>query len=745
MSVQSDHYAVIFALSIIKPKREIKTITARKWKALDTVSMSSDIQSMLLQHFPNDAEDAATKYNKFLSELLDKYAPSKQCDIVIRHNTPWFNQDIKAAKVLRRKIEKKYRTLGLLVDLSQYRQQRNIVNALVEVSKQTYYMDQISAASDQKQLQKVFDKLLHNDHKISPLPTIYKGPELAEKFADFFCNKISSIRDSITSTITANETSDLQPSIPDPLMHFQSISDSDTLKLLQKSASKSCNLDPIPTWLLKDMKDDITPILTRLVNQSLSSGCFPSAFKEAIVTPLLKKPTSDAECLKNYRPVSNLAFASKLTERAVAMQYVEHCRRNNLRNDFQAAYKAHNSTETAMTRVHNDILHAVDEKGAAILVLLDLSAAFDTLDHTLLLQSLAHNIGVSGTALKWFTSYLSCRSQAVSVKGSVSTKRSLSCGVPQGSVLGPILFTTYTRPLGKIISDAGLCHMFYADDTQLYLSFRPNDVESVQDAVNKVSSCVSVIKTWMNNHFLKLNEDKTEVLVVSTPYVSKSLSIPTLMLDGVDISTSGKVRDLGVTLDSAMQYHHHVNSVVRNAYYQLNRIARIRNYLTEEATKSLIHALVISRLDYCNALYYGLPGNLVTKLQRVQNHAARLVRRLHKFDHVTPVLMSLHWLPIEQRVKFKILVLTFKAVRGLAPKYISDLIKPYVPTRSLRSSSKHLLEEPCYKLETYGARSFRCAAPRLWNGLSQTLRDARSLPAFKRMLKTILFKSAYGE
>ena len=138
MSVQSDHYAVIFALSIIKPKREIKTITARKWKALDTVSMSSDIQSMLLQHFPNDAEDAATKYNKFLSELLDKYAPSKQCDIVIRHNTPWFNQDIKAAKVLRRKLEKKYRTSGLSVDLSQYRQQRNIVNALVEDSKQTY-------------------------------------------------------------------------------------------------------------------------------------------------------------------------------------------------------------------------------------------------------------------------------------------------------------------------------------------------------------------------------------------------------------------------------------------------------------------------------------------------------------------------------------------------------------------------------------------------------------------------------
>ena len=491
------------------------------------------------------------------------------------------------------------------------------------------------------------------------------------------------------------------------------------------------------------MKDGIIPILTNLVNQSLSSGCFPSVFKEAIVTPLLKKPTCDTECLKNYRPVSNLAFVSKLTERAVASQYVDHCKRNNIRNDFQAAYKAHNSTETAMTRVHNDILHSVDRSGAVVLVLLDLSAAFDTLDHSLLLQSLAHNIGISGNALEWFRSYLSGRSQAVSVQGSLSTKRNLNCGVPQGSVLGPILFTTYTRPLGKIISDVGLCYMLYADDTQLYISFQPSNADSVQNAVDKVSSCVSAIKTWMTTHFLKLNEDKTEVLVVSTPYIHKSFSIPTLVIDGVEVRTADKVRDLGVTLDSAMQYHHHINNVVRNAYYQLHRISRIRSYLTEGATKSLIHALVISRLDYCNALYYGLPENLLTKLQRVQNHAAKLITRLHKFDHVTPALKSLHWLPIEQRIHYKILLLTFKAMHRSAPEYISDLLVRYTPTRSLRSSSKNLLEEPCYKLESYGARSFQCAAPRLWNELPQSLRDTNSLPTFKRMLKTVLFKIAY--
>lgn len=193
-----------------------------------------------------------------------------------------------------------------------------------------------------------------------------------------------------------------------------------------------------------------------------------------------------------------------------------------------------------------------------------------------------------------------------------------------------------------------------------------------------------------------------------------------------------------------MQLHQHVNTITKSAYFQLSRIGRIRKYLTPNATKSLVHALVISRMDYCNAALYGLPDHLLRKLQRVQNNAARLITLTHRNDHISPVLQTLHWLPVEERITYKVLLLTFKALHGLAPVYLSDLLKPYTPSRSLRSVGQNLLQEPDYRLKTYGARSFQCAAPRLWNLLPYNIRTITDFGIFKNSVKTFLFRRAYG-
>ena len=285
--------------------------------------------------------------------------------------------------------------------------------------------------------------------------------------------------------------------------------------------------------------------------------------------------------------------------------------------------------------------------------------------------------------------------------------------------------------------------MLYADDSQLYISFKPGNQESVNNAITSVTSCVASIKQWMSKHFLKLNEDKTEILVVSTPTASHLVNIPSLNLAGTEVETVDNVRDLGVTLDSKLQMQQHVKNITKSAYYQLYRISRIRKYIDQNAAKSLVHALVLSRIDYCNVVLYGLPDYVIERIQRVQNHAARLISGAHRRDHISPVLQALHWLPVEERVNYKVLLLAFKAVRGIAPKYLSDLLKPYIPGRSLRSSSKGLLVEPSFRLETYGSRSFMCAAPRLWNSLSQDLRAISSPVVFKKRLKTVLFKKAF--
>ena len=230
--------------------------------------------------------------------------------------------------------------------------------------------------------------------------------------------------------------------------------------------------------------------------------------KIALITPLLKKILLDPETLKNFRPVSNLSYISKLIERVVAERLNYHLTSNNLHEVLQSAYEKFHSTETALLKVQNDLLMSIDADGGAILVLLDLSAAFDTIDHSVLLNRLS-DLGIHGAVLSWFKSYLTGRRQSVKIKGQRSSERDLPFGVPQGSVLGPILFTIYTIPLGNIARSHGLLYHLYADDNQLYLSFRPLDPASLKCSLDSVLKCVDEIKEWLSANFLKFNGDKT--------------------------------------------------------------------------------------------------------------------------------------------------------------------------------------------------------------------------------------------
>jgi hypothetical protein len=350
-------------------------------------------------------------------------------------------------------------------------------------------------------------------------------------------------------------------------------------------------------------------------------------------------------------------------------------------------------------------------------------------------------VHISYTALQWFRSYLTGRRQRVIISDTSSDEKALSCGVPQGSVLGPLLFTTYTQPLQVILAD--IDGHFYADDSQLYLAFQPRDPSSRDMAAITLQECYTLVKSWMSSHFLKLNDDKTEVLVITTPSLSNQVRPFALQLGESTIEARPQVRNLGVTYDSTMKLEVHVKNVCRSAYHQLHSIYRIRRYLTQEATKSVVHAYITSRLDYCNSLLIGLPQHLLNRLQRVQYAAVCLVTGTPRTSHITPVLNELHWLPVSHRILFKVGLLTYKALHGLAPVYLTELLKPYSPARSLRSGNQHLLEVPRYALKTYGGRSFSCMAPVVWNNLPLELRSANTVAHFKSGLKTHLFRDAY--
>ena len=296
-------------------------------------------------------------------------------------------------------------------------------------------------------------------------------------------------------------------------------------------------------------------------------------------------------------------------------------------------------------------------------------------------------------------------------------------------------------PLGAILKHYEIDYHIYADDTQLYCSF---GVHSINDVIGSLSNCISDIRSWMIRNKLKINDDKTEFLVISSPQSKLSTDIK-IKIGQSEIIPSSSCKSHGVMLDNHMAMDVQIRSVCKTTLYHIRNISAMRQLIPQSAAASLVHSLVTSRLDYCNSLLYGVPACKLQQLQRVQNIAARVVTltRCSQENHITPILKSLHWLPIKIRIDFKILLLTYKCVNSLAPEYLCNLVIKKTCPRPLRSEKLELLKVPKTRLKTYGDRAFQYAAAVEWNKLPLDIRLSPSVTCFKSNLKTYSFKQYF--
>jgi hypothetical protein len=685
-------------------------------------------------------------YDRVLKDLLDKHAPMQTRALAQRTTQPWMTDEIADAKKARRRSEVCYKKCQSVENRKVYKRHCELVKQLIVTAKSTYFVQKIDdCKNDQKKLFQIVDKLLGRGKSLS-LPEHDSVNTLVQTFNDFFITKISNIRSILEDMEKSIQDFQCPPLdsmlIPcqSKLQNLAATSPEEISSIVMKSSKTSCALDPIPTSLLRDLLPVLAPIIANLVNSALSSGKFPSDHKSAIVQPLLKKPTLDPEILKNYRPVSNLSFISKVIEKVIAARLLDHMTKNNMMDPYQSAYRKGHSTETALVRVHNDIVTAVDKGFGVCLILLDLSAAFDTVDHAVLLSFLKNHIGLGGHALDLLESYLSGRTQCVSINGVLSELKDLAYGVPQGSVLGPIEFCIYTIPLGAILNHYGMSYHIYADDTQIYCSFKINSLDEV---LNSISACIADIRSWMIVNKLKINDDKTEFLLVTSPH-SKLTSDIQISIGQERIAPSSSCKSLGVVFDQHFSMANQVKNICRSVHFHIRNIKSIRNLLPSTAAAQIMHSLVSSRLDYCNALLHRLPACRIKPLQRMQNIAARVIAMKSRKDDAKPILKKLHWLPVNERILFKVLLLVYKCKHGLAPKYLQSLCVPYQKPYNSRNNYLDKLDPPKSRLVSYGDRSFVVAGAEEWNKLPLVLKQSPSVECFKKNLKTYLFEMCFN-
>ena len=596
--------------------------------------------------------------------------------------------------------------------------------------------------SDPKTMFKTLGKIMgHAKEKI--VPKNCNEVQTAEEMSKYYVEKIRKIREEINPDNAVNKTNQFIKNSENDFTNFSPITLVALEKLVKGINNKTSRSDPVPTEIIKQNLTAVLPLIQYIINSSFSQKTFPDQLKLAYITPIIKDASKSHEDYKNYRPVSSLPFLSKILEKAIYDQLYHHVQSNQLHSHFQSAYRKHHSCETAMLRTVTDIQEMLADKSYVALVLLDLSAAFDTVDHRLLLCRLENHFQIKGNALELIRSYLDKRTFRIVINDTIGDPTFIRYGVPQGSILGPFFYDLYTYEIEQIVQQHGMMVHIYADDIQIYLCFKP-ELQSISQ--DKVQDCIKDLKFWMKNSFLKLNPDKTQIKLF-TPRGKLVDSNEFALSDGNStIESVPTVKVLGITLGAGKMFSKFVEKKINICNFHIRNLKTIRKCIPQKVKIQAINSLVIPTLDYCNSMLLCSPSCIIP-LQRTMNRAIRYVFNLRKYDRISPFLFKLHILPVSFRLKFKACLLAFKIISKQAPDYLLEKFELFEPTTTIEFRSGSGRDRLMFKedLQDKLKETLSTKIISEWNKLPLSIRKIKCTNTFKSNLKTVFFKEAFKE
>ena len=689
----SDHLATYIKLNQQKPKVEEKVIKHRNYRNYDVElyrqSLQENIdQSNVHQHINNNDVNAATEdLMQAIRSTADQYAPlieTKVCDKA--KYIPWFTRELRNTIALKNELLKDYYFYGLNTFKSRVKILSNKINHMKRNLKKKYITEKLQEYKDNpKKCWKAINLITNRTNVKDSVEPEGVTQEKANVFNSYFATIGEVIQKKLQINTQINNFSGLagftfQPETPDSIKKI-------IANIRQDVATGS---DEVGAKLIKDASEVLSPILADIINIGYRTATFPDCMKHATIKALHKK--DDPDKISNYRPISILPTMSKVFERAATDQLVNHLETNKLLSRHQHAYRKGHSTQTCLVQVTNYIYKLIDRKKWAAIASLDLSKAFDSISHSLLLNKLS-KLNLSEYTLSWIKSYLSNRKQKTKFKHYTSKEDPVTSGVPQGSIIGPLLFLCFTNDISEIFD--GQCHIVaYADDTQLLV-----EASSLESLIKKTEDIITLAQKWYTDNSMKNNIGKTEVLIINTRKENLTNVRIRVKDDGKPIAIKPKshIKVLGILIDDQLNWNKQVLNVKKKSLNSIRNLHRVNHLLPVKLKVNLYSALVTPHFDYADVVWGGCGKTNAQKLQLAQNFAAKSITGHRKYDSATHSLKKLKFLKLAQRRNVHEAVFTHKSLLKQNPENINQEYFQQQPTSNTRNSARGKLNLPIHR------------------------------------------------